>query len=243
MHVLIKLLAVGAATAMLSGPAWSATLVNFSTSATAIANLNGVTSQNSASDQVSAIGDQANAYATIYQIDPDTGALVSGNARSQAVYNGDSGTASLYAEGLIAPSGGPAGLAFSGSAWNFTFKADEAGLFTLNYDFGGAFNFTSFDIGWAGDTSESFAIGVNSPPSGVAFSRSLTAGQQYALEVRNVSFLFSPADFNSAGGGANFRYAITAIPEPASWALMITGFFGMGSALRRSRRQAVLAAI
>ena len=32
------------------------------------------------------------------------------------------------------------------------------------------------------------------------------------------------------------------VPEPASWALMLTGFGGLGAVLRRSRRQAVLAA-
>ncbi len=32
-----------------------------------------------------------------------------------------------------------------------------------------------------------------------------------------------------------------AVPEPAAWALMLTGFAGMGAMLRRSRRQAVAA--
>jgi hypothetical protein len=32
------------------------------------------------------------------------------------------------------------------------------------------------------------------------------------------------------------------VPEPAAWALMLTGFFGLGAALRNNRRQAVLSA-
>jgi choice-of-anchor C domain-containing protein len=45
--------------------------------------------------------------------------------------------------------------------------------------------------------------------------------------------------FTSGSGGAfgpaldNVR--IASVPEPASWALMLTGFFGMGSVLRRGR--------
>lgn len=36
---------------------------------------------------------------------------------------------------------------------------------------------------------------------------------------------------------------VMAVPEPASWALMLTGFLGAGAALRAARRhQAALAA-
>ena len=34
-----------------------------------------------------------------------------------------------------------------------------------------------------------------------------------------------------------------AVPEPATWAMLLTGFFGMGSLLRRSRRQLATVAI
>jgi choice-of-anchor C domain-containing protein len=56
--------------------------------------------------------------------------------------------------------------------------------------------------------------------------------------------------FASGSGGANCCYGAAidnvaiadAVPEPASWALMLTGFLGMGTVLRRSRRpQAVCA--
>jgi hypothetical protein len=35
--------------------------------------------------------------------------------------------------------------------------------------------------------------------------------------------------------------ALNAIPEPASWGLMLAGFFGLGSALRGLRRRGGLA--
>lgn len=36
--------------------------------------------------------------------------------------------------------------------------------------------------------------------------------------------------------------SLTAVPEPATWAMMIGGFFGVGGALRQSRRRAAVAA-
>jgi hypothetical protein len=36
-----------------------------------------------------------------------------------------------------------------------------------------------------------------------------------------------------AGQGA---IALGAVPEPASWAMMLLGFFGLGAMLRRARR-------
>lgn len=43
------------------------------------------------------------------------------------------------------------------------------------------------------------------------------------------------------GGEALANVAITAVPEPATWALMIAGFGGAGAMIRTRRRQAALA--
>lgn len=56
--------------------------------------------------------------------------------------------------------------------------------------------------------------------------------------------------FASGSGGANccFGPAIdnvsiaNAVPEPATWALMLTGFFGLGTALRRQRQPVLVRA-
>ena len=56
--------------------------------------------------------------------------------------------------------------------------------------------------------------------------------------------------FASGNGGSNccFGAAIDkvaiadAVPEPSSWALMLTGFFGMGTVLRRSRQPVAVTA-
>lgn len=45
--------------------------------------------------------------------------------------------------------------------------------------------------------------------------------------------------FSGDGGSQAIAYAIRAdVPEPATWGLMILGFFGAGSMLRKSRRRA-----
>jgi hypothetical protein len=56
--------------------------------------------------------------------------------------------------------------------------------------------------------------------------------------------------FASGSGGANCCYGAAidnvaianAVPEPATWALMLTGFFGLGAALRRARQPVLVRA-
>jgi hypothetical protein len=55
----------------------------------------------------------------------------------------------------------------------------------------------------------------------------------------------SSIDFYSRDNAFEFdglAGSLTAVPEPASWALMIAGFGGVGAALRSRRRQALVAA-
>jgi hypothetical protein len=46
---------------------------------------------------------------------------------------------------------------------------------------------------------------------------------------------------NIRGDGHDFNFEVAGVPEPASWALMIAGFGGVGAALRRRRQGAVTA--
>lgn len=84
-------------------------------------------------------------------------------------------------------------------------------------------------------------------------------GNQFAdYTNRRFNFVFDPETpvnkviFASTGnsfefdniGAAALQSVIDqgAVPEPATWAMMLTGFFGLGAALRGSRRRAALAA-
>lgn len=69
----------------------------------------------------------------------------------------------------------------------------------------------------------------------------------YSGQVVNLRFQFG-SDGSVLGGGVNLdNLAVTgeritsAVPEPATWAMMIVGFFGAGAMLRRSRAATALA--
>jgi hypothetical protein len=68
------------------------------------------------------------------------------------------------------------------------------------------------------------------------------------LTGRNLSFLlvdngvrFGTVGSNTINAQAR-SFAITAVPEPATWALMLLGFLAIGSALRQAPRRALLPA-
>ena len=64
------------------------------------------------------------------------------------------------------------------------------------------------------------------------------AGSFSVMAVRNVGSLAGTADFNV--GEVNVP---SAIPEPATWAMMLTGFFGLGLALRRRKHTELLPSV
>lgn len=69
------------------------------------------------------------------------------------------------------------------------------------------------------------ANGGTAASARTAFLNGLTSGRSY-YNVHNATF---------PGGQIRGQLALTAVPEPASWALMIGGFGLVGSALRQRR--------
>ena len=68
-------------------------------------------------------------------------------------------------------------------------------------------------------------------------------GGTYELHVNNLAFSGSlPAGQASFTQDIN-GYIIAAVPEPATWAMMLLGFGGIGFAMRRQRSKQVLAQI
>jgi hypothetical protein len=88
----------------------------------------------------------------------------------------------------------------------------------LNYGRGGAGGFGGFGFGGGGGgggggfAASSGSAGFSAPPS-----------------------LASPPAFQ-AQAAPQLALAATVVPEPAAWALMLTGFLGAGATLRRRRR-------
>ena len=82
----------------------------------------------------------------------------------------------------------------------------------------------------------SFALTQNGGPTGLVDSASLNtflAAGSYVLTLKGVSY-------GNAQYGGNTT-VISAVPEPAAWAMMIGGFAGLGG-LMRSRRSRLAAA-
>jgi hypothetical protein len=116
-------------------------------------------------------------------------------------------------------------LASLGLTWDGNFKGDEKlsslnGLQTLN------FSTLLTGISYIGIH---FGKGQGGPGNGTAFYK-LDAGAgldtiTLAYKASSDAVLYSVSP-------------VRAVPEPASWAMMITGFFGLGATLRRARRTA-----
>lgn len=69
----------------------------------------------------------------------------------------------------------------------------------------------------------------------------------FAGQTVNLRFQFQ-TDYSVTGRGVNLDNVLvtgeritSAVPEPATWAMMLVGFFGAGSALRRARRTGIAA--
>ncbi|HKR87738.1 MAG TPA: PEP-CTERM sorting domain-containing protein [Phenylobacterium sp.] len=61
------------------------------------------------------------------------------------------------------------------------------------------------------------------------------------VHLDDVTFNLGGSDCDPATVAAKFTLA-SAVPEPMTWALMLTGFFGMGAAMRANRRRAAFTA-
>ena len=78
-----------------------------------------------------------------------------------------------------------------------------------------------------------------------SFANVLPGSEEFALNLLNVSPAFG-ANTNkalknfTANGGGNF--SAIAVPEPATWGLMIVGFGGVGAMVRNRRRHAIATA-
>jgi len=120
-----------------------------------------------------------------------------------------------------------------GRALNFTFNADIAPLITnfafdlLGYN---AQTMTIFDA--AGATLITVdMLGVSGPPYDFADS----SYTRYSINSATGIGGFTLSPFGSEGNYSIDDVSITAVPEPAAWAMMIAGFGLVGMAMRRRR--------
>ncbi|MBB3695261.1 PEPxxWA-CTERM sorting domain-containing protein [Sphingomonas sp. BK580] len=89
-------------------------------------------------------------------------------------------------------------------------------------------------VGWNGETSQLSFVGFNPGDGNAATAQSQTIRfpdlQLISLIPQN------GGDINFTG--FSFDSTTAAVPEPATWLMMIVGFGGIGAAMRRKRAQA-----
>jgi hypothetical protein len=99
----------------------------------------------------------------------------------------------------------------------------------------------AFDSGSVNATTQLAGGTVHYTSSVIPLLAGAAAPRSFALTLLDVSPGFSAAPGNalttfSADGTGNFSIG-AAVPEPATWALMVLGFGGLGATLRSRRRQ------
>ena len=132
--------------------------------------------------------------------------------------------------------------------WQYTFLASGNGVFSGTYSVVGTgdkfglqplYTTNDFTAGTLGGT-------VFDPTGSGTFSIALIAGHTYKMSLAEFGNLSNSVGFVAKGSADalvdwKITYAGGGVPEPASWALMITGFGLMGATLRRRRSPAARA--
>ena len=162
----------------------------------------------------------------------------------------------VLAATLAAAIFGAASSANAVTVLTFTFSADgNSAVASFNNSGAGAtfsdvYSFT-LPAGFASTSLTSAAVNGTTDTAFTSVllnSLVLTTNSSGAIDEKSLLNVPVPAGPNTltvngtSGGlysyGGNISFAKVAVPEPASWALMIAGFGGLGAALRSKRRLA-----
>ena len=240
-----------------SVPAYAATSISGSMNLTAFSSIAGGTVLNKtdhASDSYVGATVPMGVFALATINDGVTGGMITVKGQAQSSGTANAGTVHFqdYGWSFNAPNRADAGQSANlnnhsgGPDWSYTFKADGNGTLSMTYDSfvvldnGVVFGLQGWDIGWSGTGGGLLLASATNPTANGTFIRGIIAGQTYTLSLSNNTNINTGG--NLSGGAAmsgNFNYTIaeTAVPEAATWTLMIAGFLGVGVAMRR--RQAM----
>jgi hypothetical protein len=134
-----------------------------------------------------------------------------------------------------------------GADWSYFFQATGDGVFQMTYNvsasgstdglFGWAIDFNGVSVG-PDLTTPQFAA---DPTTSGVITQAVTKGQFYSIDLFGNPNIGACCSRNfSASMDGTFDWQITerdgGVPEPAGWAMMLTGFGGLGAMLRARRR-------
>lgn len=131
----------------------------------------------------------------------------------------------------------------TGAATVFT----NSGALLTNLTFTILSGFTAAEFNLENGDPRSFTVNITDS-AGETFSQLISNlnGSNVFNIIAPTGTVYTSATITTSGGGfADLKQlrvitATGAVPEPATWALMLLGFGGIGVAMRRSRRQAML---
>lgn len=155
----------------------------------------------------------------------------------------------------VVPSFSNQGLTFTSSGtfmgiWNLSpnsngtnsnvFAGFDTGDFeTITRTGGGNFSLYSFDmtISWY-DTNPLEVVTINGSP--IVLAQGLNTFN-FGTNFENISSVVITGVPSNTGYWSLDNIVYSAVPEPATWAMLILGFFGIGATLRSSRRKVATA--
>ena len=128
--------------------------------------------------------------------------------------------------------------------WSYTFMAGAGdGGFKMAYNvngYGATFGLWGWSIAVTGGPEGVQQLLVSNafdPTTAGVFNASLTAGSQYTATLSNNANVSCDGGCTFVGGmNGNFRWEVTPVPEPQTYALMALGLGLMGWVARRRRR-------
>jgi hypothetical protein len=124
---------------------------------------------------------------------------------------------------------------FSGDEFDVVINGKDAGDTSASI-----FDGKDVEYGPPTDDHECFSCAVYDPAYNTSFSHGEYVLPAGTYDVTGSALIGGQSGLSDLGfGGGAFGIALGAVPEPATWAMMLTGFFGLGAVLRRSRRLAV----
>jgi hypothetical protein len=123
---------------------------------------------------------------------------------------------------------------FSGDEFDVVINGVDAGDTSASI-----FDGKDVEYGPPTDDHECFSCAVYDPAYNTSFSHGAFVLGAGTYDVTGSVLIGGQSGGSDAFGAGAFGIALGGVPEPATWAMMLTGFFGLGAVLRRSRRLAV----